>query len=215
MSVENSNIETIKADSMGRTMPNCSWQCNYSIIFTPKHPFFSSYCILKFWLMHLHLSVTSKWIKLQMWDCAQKKALEKNFNLVTDKSCLKLAKGAKMSYGKTCVFFNSGSNDCECRLFSFILSTRYPASRLLLPAKGLLLSTSVSNLWLFTLTPLFLPGQKWLSEIPEILLQVTSIWSLFLGSGPKGPMSCRTQGWISLSPSVRAYVRTSVRTSPP
>ena len=44
-----------------------------------------------------------------MWDCAQKKALEKIFNLVTDKSCLKLAKGAKMNYRKTCVFFNSGS----------------------------------------------------------------------------------------------------------
>ena len=44
-----------------------------------------------------------------MWDCAQKKALEKIFNLVTNKSCLKGAKGAKMSNRKTCVFFNSGS----------------------------------------------------------------------------------------------------------
>ena len=55
------------------------------------------------------MSITSKRIKLQMWDCAQKKALEKIFNLVTDKSCLKGNKGAKMSYRKTCVFFNSGS----------------------------------------------------------------------------------------------------------
>jgi len=29
-----------------------------------------------------------------MWDCAQKKALEKSFNLVTDELFLKLAKGA-------------------------------------------------------------------------------------------------------------------------
>ena len=28
----------------------------------------------------------------------------------------------------------------------------------------------------------------------------------FLGSGPKGPISCRTQGWISLCPSVRPYI---------
>ena len=36
----------------------------------------------------------------------------------------------------------------------------------------------------------------------------------FLGSGPKGPMSCRTQGWISLRPSVRTSVRPSVRPPP-
>ena len=41
-----------------------------------------------------------------MWDCAQKKALEKSFNLVTNKSCLKEPKAQKSpSYGKTCVFF--------------------------------------------------------------------------------------------------------------
>ena len=38
-------------------------------------------------------------------------------------------------------------------------------------------------------------------------------WS-FLGSGPKGPMSCRTQGWISRRPFIRTYVRTSVHPSP-
>ena len=59
--------------------------------------------------MHLHLSVISKRIKLQMWDCAQKKAFEKNFNLVTNKSYLKWTKGAKITYRKTCVFFNSRS----------------------------------------------------------------------------------------------------------
>ena len=33
-------------------------------------------------------------------------------------------------------------------------------------------------------------------------------WSVpFLGSGPKGPMSCRTQGGISIRPSVRPSVR--------
>ena len=99
----------MKENYMGKTMPDCSLWCNYSITFTPKYPFFSSDCILKFGPLHLLLSITSKRIKLQMWDCAQKKALEKIFNLVTDKSCLKLAKGAKMSYRKTCVFFNSGS----------------------------------------------------------------------------------------------------------
>ena len=40
-----------------------------------------------------------------MWDCAQKKALEKIFNLVTNKLLLKLAKGAEISIEKTCVFF--------------------------------------------------------------------------------------------------------------
>ena len=37
---------------------------------------------------------------------------------------------------------------------------------------------------------------------------------LFLGSGPKGPLSCRTQGWISFRPFVRTYVRLSVRPPP-
>ena len=82
--LSNSNIRTMKADSMSRTVSDCSWQCDYSIILTPKEPFLSSFCILKFWLMHLYLSITSKRIKLQMWDCAEKKALEKSFNLVTD-----------------------------------------------------------------------------------------------------------------------------------
>ena len=107
--MRNSNIRVMKENYMGKTMPDCSLWCNYSITFTPKYPFFSSDCILKFGPLHLLLSITSKRIKLQMWDCAQKKALEKIFNLVTNKSCLKLAKGAKMSYRKTCVFFNSGS----------------------------------------------------------------------------------------------------------
>ena len=71
---------------------------------------FSSNCEMKFWLTHLHLNVTSKRIKLQMWDCAQKKALEKSFNLVTNKLVLKLAKGAEIGIEKTCVFFNSGSS---------------------------------------------------------------------------------------------------------
>ena len=73
--------------------------------------FFSYFCILKFWLMHLHLSITSKRIKLQMWDCAQKKALEKSFKSVTNKSCPEWTKGAKIGYRKSCVFFNSGSTD--------------------------------------------------------------------------------------------------------
>ena len=60
--------------------------------------------------MHLHLSITSKQIKLHMWDCAQKKALEKIFNLVTDKTCPEWTKGAKIYYRKTCVFFNSRSS---------------------------------------------------------------------------------------------------------
>ena len=100
----NPNIRTMKADSMGKTMPDSSWRCNYSITFTPKWSFFSSDCVLNFGPLHLLLSITSKQIKLQMWDCAQKKALEKSFNLVTNKSCLKWAKGPKMSYRKTCVF---------------------------------------------------------------------------------------------------------------
>ena len=75
---------------------------------------FSSNCEMKFWLAHLHLNVTSKRIKLQMWDCAQKKALEKSFNLVTDKLFLKWTKVGKISVEKTCVFFNSGST------FSFV-----------------------------------------------------------------------------------------------
>ena len=79
----------MKENYMGKTMPDCSLWCNYSITFTPKYPFFSSDCILKFGPLHLLLSITSKRIKLQMWDCAQTKALEKNFNLVTDKSWLK------------------------------------------------------------------------------------------------------------------------------
>ena len=44
-----------------------------------------------------------------MWDWAQKKALKKILNLVTNKSCPKRPKGAKMGDRKTCVFFNSGS----------------------------------------------------------------------------------------------------------
>ena len=44
-----------------------------------------------------------------MWDCAQKKALEKSFKLVTNKSCPEWTKGAKIGYRKNCVFFNSGS----------------------------------------------------------------------------------------------------------
>ena len=59
--------------------------------------------------MHLHLSITSKRIKLQMWDCAQKKALEKSFKSVTNKSCPEWTKGAKIGYRKSCVFLNSGS----------------------------------------------------------------------------------------------------------
>ena len=39
----------------------------------------------------------------------------------------------------------------------------------------------------------------------------TSSSASFLGSGPKGPMSCRTQGWISRRP----FVHLSVRPSPP
>ena len=38
--------------------------------------------------------------------------------------------------------------------------------------------------------------------------------SPFLGSGPKGPMSCRTQGGISIRPSVRPSVLPSVRPPP-
>ena len=115
--MRNSNIRVMKENYMGKTMPDCSLWCNYSITFTPKYPFFSSYCILKFGPLHLLLSITSKRIKLQMWDCAQKKALEKIFNLVTNKSCPKWTKGAKMSDRKTCVFFNSGSKDTWCIQF--------------------------------------------------------------------------------------------------
>ena len=107
--MKNSNIRVINENDMGKTMPDCSLWCNYSITFTPKYPFFSLDCILKFGPLHLLLSITSKRIKLQMWDCAQKKALEKSFNLVTNKSYLKWTKGAKITYRKTCVFFNSGS----------------------------------------------------------------------------------------------------------
>ena len=47
-----------------------------------------------------------------------------------------------------------------------------------------------------------------------VCISLSLSFSLFLGSGPKGPMSCRTQGWISLRPSVRTYVRPSVRPPP-
>ena len=66
--------------------------------------FLPSDCIFKFGPLHLLLCITSKRIKLQMWDCAQTKALEKSFNLVTDKSCLKRTKGAKMSHRKIAFF---------------------------------------------------------------------------------------------------------------
>ena len=116
--MRNSNIRVLKENYMGKTMPDCSLWCNYSITSTQKCPFFSSDCILKFGPLHLLLSITSKRIKLQMWDCAQKKALEKSFNLVTNKSYLKWTKGAKITYRKTCVFFNSRSSG-NLILFSF------------------------------------------------------------------------------------------------
>ena len=71
-------------------------------LFYHLHPknilFFFSYCILKFWLLHLHLNVISKRIKLQRWVYAQKKALKKSLNMVTNKSCPKWTKGAKITY---------------------------------------------------------------------------------------------------------------------
>ena len=39
-------------------------------------------------------------------------------------------------------------------------------------------------------------------------------WYMFLGSGPKGPMSCRTQGWISIHPSVFSSILLSFRPPP-
>ena len=43
-----------------------------------------------------------------MWDCAQKKALEKSFKLVTNKSCPEWTKGAKICYSLW-FFLNSDS----------------------------------------------------------------------------------------------------------
>ena len=45
----NPNIRTMKADSMGKTMPDSSWRYNYSITFTPKWSFFFLRLRFKFW----------------------------------------------------------------------------------------------------------------------------------------------------------------------
>ena len=42
---------------------------------------------------------------------------------------------------------------------------------------------------------------------------MTSFSHSFLGSGPKGPMSCRTQGGISRRPSIHPSIRPSVHPS--
>ena len=50
-----------------------------------------------------------------------------------------------------------------------------------------------------------------LSVCRSVIPTMVGLLVPFLGSGPKGPLSCRTQGGISIRPSVRP----SVRPSPP
>ena len=46
------------------------------------------------------------------------------------------------------------------------------------------------------------------------MLATMNDWlAILLGSDPIGPMSCRTQGWISLHPSIRPSIHPSVRPS--
>ena len=84
------DIEELKYKNYESITPSSSPQNNF---FSPLFAFrnFDSCTFI----------ITPERINLQMWDCAQKKALEKIFNLVTNKSCPGWTKGAKISYRKT------------------------------------------------------------------------------------------------------------------